>query len=166
VDKNVNKILNLFLFSLEMDLTIRYNADLLAKPEPEDDTSNQWWLTVKILKKLGFRASYYGKGIAVYFVGGHDDIIRDDDVRIETSVYDASKVVSFRNHHSDVLGNRGQMAFSLEMYANLQSYMPMFDFMPPNGDAVTLAKNYLFMLSELARETNVKALRDQLLRLV
>ena len=148
-----------------MDLTIRYNADLLAKPEPEDDTSNQWWLTVKILKKLGFSADFSGKGIVINFVGGYDDIVRGNDVRIETFVYDASKVVSFRNHHSDVLGNRGQMAFSLEMYANRRSYMPMFDFMP-NGDAVTLAKNYLFMLSELARETNVKALRDQLLRLV
>jgi len=137
----------------------------LAVPELADDTSNQWWLTVKILKKLGFRADFRGNGIVVNFVGGHDDIIRDDDVRIETSVYDASKVVSYRNHHSDVLGNRGQMAFSMEMYANLQSYMPMFDFVPPDENAVTLAKNYLFMLSELARFTNVKVLKDQLLRL-
>lgn len=150
-----------------MDLEL-VNKFLPAIPqEPGDDISTPWWVTVKILRKMGFRPEVVGNGLMVHLVGGHDGIIRDNDTRIETFVMDARNVVATGGSLGyDRLSHHQQgKAFSVEFLKDKRSYTPMYGFMPRDGNPYELAKAYLFLLQELAREMNVSLLQDSLNKL-
>jgi|KBSSwiStaDraftv2_1062776.scaffolds.fasta_scaffold00022_169 hypothetical protein len=142
---------------MELELVNRNSLLALAPKEPADDTSSVWWVTLKILRKMGFSCGEMGKGIAI-FVRGDGVIIRDNDARIESFVYDARNVRVFARGQSDSLGSyHNGLAFSLELYSDRRSYSPMYGFM--SADPYELAKNYLFTLQDLARESGIAALR-------
>lgn len=103
----------------------------------------------------------------VHLVGGHDDIIRDNDTRIETFVMDARNVVATGGALGyDKLSYHQQgKAFTVEFFKDKQSYTPMYGFMPRDGNPYELAKVYLFLLQELAREMKVGLLQDSLNKL-
>jgi hypothetical protein len=134
----------------------------LAIPGPGEDTSSQWWLTLKMLRHFGFSANEMGKGIAIVIRGTNDGIIRDDDARIETFLYDAKNVRVLAGHNRDSLGtyspHPGALAFSLELYCDRKSYSPIYGFVPRGNDPVQLAKNFLFALQELTAHTGVRQL--------
>lgn len=150
-----------------MQLAVVNKILALAVPEQEDDTSTPWWVTVKILRKMGFRPEVVGSGLMLHLIGGHDGIIRDNDTRVETFVMDARNVVATGGARgTDSLASYGSgKAFSVEFLKDKRSYTPMYGFMPHNYDPHKLAREYLFLLSELAREMNVALLQDSFLKL-
>jgi len=144
---------------MELELVNKDSLLALAPKESTDDTSSVWWVTLKILRKMGFSCGEMGKGIAI-FVRGDGVIVRDNDARIETFVYDARNVRVYAQGQRDSLGSyHSGLAFSLELYSDKHSYTPMYGFMPGNGDPYELAKSYLFVLQDLARESGIAALR-------
>jgi hypothetical protein len=148
---------------MELEL-VNKNLLALAVKEPGDDTSTMWWVTLKMLRKMGFSADLMGKGIAI-FMRGDGVIVRDNDARIETFLYDARnvRVISVqRDALSNYAPHRGALAFSVEVYADRRSYTPLYGFVPRNQDPVELARNHFFLLQELAREYNLAILQGRL----
>lgn len=144
-----------------MNLALLTNESLLALPGSDDDKSSIWWVTLKALRYVGFHADVMGKGIAI-FIRGDGVIVRDNDSRIETFLYDAKSVRVFAQGTSDSLGRFGKKAFSLELYHERRSYSPIYGLVPVDNDPAELCRRYMFSLRELVTETKLPELEVKL----
>jgi hypothetical protein len=144
-----------------MEIVNRNMMVELARKEPADDTSTIWWVTLKMLRKFGYNANVMGKGIAI-ILRGRDGIHANTDARIETFVCDARNVrtISARSGSDRLSDYHSGLAFSVELYADLKSYSPVYGFVPANRDPVELAKNYLFALRELTQSASAAAMLE------